>query len=351
MISLTRGKYFGSLAVCVLLLGGALWLSPGIGTTSKDVGLSRVWSAWAAPGSDPIAYKIGFDLRLPRSVLAMVAGMTLALCGAVFQVLFRNALATPYTLGIASGGSLGALVAIIYGFHFSFLGLSPVAVCALAGSLAVVAVVLAMTRGARRLSSNELLLAGVTMGLFCSAMMMVVLSLASARQTLSIVRWTLGSLDTVGHAPLATILPLVLPAWVGLLLCARGLNQYALGDTLAASRGVHVVRLQVTCVLLSSLAVAGVVSICGPIGFVGLVVPHVVRMIFGEDCRLLLPASAMLGGFFLIVCDWMSQLIPVLYGAVTGTRLGGVTLNIGAVTAVVGVPFFLILLRMRRTRS
>jgi iron complex transport system permease protein len=340
-------RYVLCLGVCVALLLIILLLSPGIGNQSSGVGLVSAWRSWRSPDSDPVAYQIAFGLRLPRTLLALEVGITLALCGCVFQTLFRNPLATPYTLGISSGGSLGALLAIHLGFESSLLGVSGITLSSFAGALCVVAIVFLFARGARRLTTHELLLAGVTMGLFCSAMMMLVTYFSNARQTFEIVRWMMGSLDTVGHFANAASLPLLVPSWLILILSARSLNQYVLGDELASARGVHVVRLQITCILFASLATAVVVAVCGPIGFVGLVVPQITSRLVGRDCRILFPAAAMLGGVFLAVCDWLSQLAMVWVGLLSHRNLSGIILPIGVITAVLGVPIFLILLRRR----
>ena len=214
----------------------------------------------------------------------------------------------------------------------------------------MVGAVLLLARGGKRLTSNELLLAGVTMGLFCSAMMMLVTVISDERQTFRMVRWMMGSLDSISTAKGVLLWPLVLPAWVVLLAAGRALNQYRLGDELATTRGVNVPALQALCVLVCTLATAGVVATCGPIGFVGLVVPHMVVLLVGADCRLLLPASGLMGAAFLIVCDWGAQLAMRGAGSVTGRELGSATLPIGVVTAIVGVPVFLLLLS-RRTRQ
>ncbi|MEE8386073.1 MAG: iron ABC transporter permease [Dehalococcoidia bacterium] len=349
MKPLTRQHYIVCLTSCIGLLLAVILLSPGVGSAMDEVGLGDAWSAYFQDDQDSIAYWIGFRHRLSRTLLALQAGITLALCGATFQTLFRNPLATPYTLGIASGGSLGALVAIKLGIDASLLGVSGITASAFVGALGVIAVVFSLTRGPRRLTTNELLLAGVTMGLFCAAMMMLVTYLSSARETFEIVRWMMGSLDTVGGAQLAPSLAIIVPAWVVLVLSARSLNQYVLGEELASTRGISVARLQAVCILSASLATAAVVAVCGPIGFVGLVVPHITALVVGRDCRVLLPAAAIIGGVFLCVCDWISQLAMVWVGAVTGQELGATILPIGVVTAVVGVPIFLVLLYKRPT--
>ena len=376
MSPLTPRGYLIRLSLAVAGLGMLLLLSPGIGTESASFGW---WDAWRARFEWPIdkteltgrplvdldadgvisddelsgfvavARQIGFGQRFPRSWLALQVGMTLALCGATFQILFRNSLATPYTLGIASGGSLGALIALRCGWAVALLGISSVAVSAFAGALLIVAAVFIIARGSRRLTSNELLLAGVTLGLFCSAMMMFVTAVSNERETFFMVRWMMGSLDPVRTIEGAVMLPLMLPAWIVLVAMGRALNQYRLGDELAAARGVNVAALQGVCVLVCTLATAAVVAHCGPIGFVGLVVPHVVTLLFGSDCRILLPASAIFGAAFPILCDWISQLTMRFAGWLTGQQLGSATLPIGVVTAIIGVPVFLILLRLRRS--
>lgn len=375
MTRLTPRNYALRLTAAVAGLGLLLLLSPGIGTESASFGwwdALRARFGWSISKAElvgrplvdldadgaisdaelsgfvAVARHIGFGQRFPRSWLALQVGMTLALCGATFQILFRNSLATPYTLGIASGGSLGALIALRCGWAVAFLGVSSVAVSAFAGAVLIVAAVFVIARGSRRLTSNELLLAGVTLGLFCSAMMMFVTAVSSERETFFMVRWMMGSLDPVRTVEGAVMLPLMLPAWIVLIAMSRALNQYRLGDELAAARGVNVAALQGVCVLVCTLATAAVVAHCGPIGFVGLVVPHVVTLLFGSDCRILLPASALFGAAFLILCDWASQLTMRFAGWFTGRQLGSATLPIGVVTAILGVPIFLILLRARR---
>ncbi len=373
--ALTARTFVWRLALTGAFLLLLLLISPGIGTQSSSFGW---WDAWRAKlgieiraeeliqrpyvdrdgdgvisddetrGFSDLAQMIGFSQRFARSLLALQVGITLAMCGAAFQVLFRNSLATPYTLGIASGGSLGALAALRAGWIAAFAGISGVAIGAFGGSILVVAAVFFLARGSRRLTSNEMLLAGVTLGLFCSAMMMFLTSVSNERETFFIVRWMMGSLDPIRTIEGALLLPLIVPAWVVLTLSSRALNQYRLGDELAASRGVNVQVLQVICVLVCTLATAGVVAHCGPIGFVGLVVPHIVALLFGSDCRILIPVSGLAGGAFLITCDWASQLSMRAAGALTGKQLGSATLPIGVVTAIAGVPIFLVLLRTRR---
>ncbi len=259
MNRLTPRRYVTQLGVCIAGLSLLLVLSPGIGTESATCGWWDAWRAklgWTISADELVgrpfvdlddngviseaeragfveAARTIFDLRFPRTLLALQVGITLALCGATFQILFRNPLATPYTLGIASGGSLGALMAIRFGWGFVFLGISTLSLSAFLGAILVVGAVFFIARGSRRLSSNELLLAGVTMGLFCSAMMMLVTAVSNERETFTMVRWMMGSLDPITTLQGTTLLPFVLPAWIVLLFNARALNQYRLGDEMA----------------------------------------------------------------------------------------------------------------------
>jgi len=343
---LTAGRFAMAMGCCLLLLVLAVAISPGVGT--YPLGLTEAWRSYFTGDRQSDHYVIAFVLRMPGTVKAMVAGATLAMCGAVFQTLFRNPLATPYTLGIASGGSLGALIAISAGWQqVTVLGLSSVSWSAFAGSAAVLGAVLLLARSSRRLSGNALLLAGVTIGFFCSAMMMFVTHLASVHDTFRIVRWMMGSLETVGHVEVRALLVILVPVWIVLFLQAPNLNQFELGDEVSATRGVNPAVLQALCLGLASLAVAAVVSICGPVGFVGLIVPHGVRLVFGPDNRIVLPGSALIGATFLIVCDWLTELLPAWYGQLVSREMTASTIPIGVMTALLGAPLFLWILRSR----
>ena len=349
MPALTPRRFILSISICLGLALLAILLSPGFGTS--ELGLIDAWqslienrNATDAASSD---YNIAFRLRLARAVKALLAGITLALCGAVFQTLFRNPLATPYTLGIANGGSLGALIAIQLGLSSQGLFLSATTLCAFVGSITVVGCLTLLARLARNLSSNTILLGGVTLGYFCSALMMLVMYLANEHDAVKMLRWMMGSLDTVGHRHTLALLPFLVIVWFVLLMRSNALNQYELGPEIAATRGVNPTRLLSLGLVVGSLATAAIVSVCGPIGFVGLIVPHAARRLFGPDHRLLLPTSGLLGGTFLIVCDWMTARTPVVYGLLVGQEFAGTYLPIGFMTALIGAPLFLILLGRR----
>jgi iron complex transport system permease protein len=342
---LTARRFTLDLGICLVLLVVAVAIAPGVGT--QPIGPVAAWTALFHAQPDATAHEIVFALRLPRALKALLAGATLAMCGAVFQTLFRNPLATPYTLGIASGGALGALIAIETGWSATMLGLSSVSWAAFGGSGVVLAAVWLMARSSRRLSGNTLLLAGVTIGFFCSALILFVTHLATPYDTFMIVRWMMGSLGTVRYQELTALLPVLVPAWIVLLLQSRSLSQYELGDEISASRGVNPARLQGVCLVAASLATAAVVSVCGPIGFVGLIVPHAVRRVFGGDHRIVLPGSALIGATFLLVCDWLTTWVPSWYGTLVSRELVATRLPIGVITALLGAPLFLWILRSR----
>ena len=346
---LTWKRYLTPVAAGLLLIAAGLIVSPGIGT--EPIGLLDAWRSLVEPAADDATYRIAFMLRMPRAMLALLAGGTLAVCGAVFQAIFRNPLATPYTLGIASGGSLGALVALKVGIAGAVLGISTVPLFGFAGSLMAVGVVYAIARRPGVLTTNDLLLAGITIGLFCSSAMMFVTYLADVTETFGMIRWLMGSLGTVGYGDALSMLPFVLPAWAYFWLRGAALNQLLLGEEIAATRGVRVKTLQITCIVLASLATAAVVALCGPIGFVGLIVPHAGRKVFGPDNRVLLPVSILIGGAFLIVADWFSVLCLGWYGQLIGREMSTARLPIGVVTAMCGAPVFLSILRSRTGRT
>jgi len=344
MTALRAGQFVRVTAVCAAALMAVVLISPGVGL--RPPGILEAWRTLGRP-DDP-AHAIAFGLRLPRAIKAALAGVTLSLCGAVFQAVFRNPLATPYTLGIASGGSLGALIAIQIGTGWALAWPSPVTLGAFLGAGGVVLAVALLARATRGMSSNNLLLGGVAIGLFCSAMMLFVQYLAREHEAFAILRWMMGSVSTVGYREVLSVLPFAAVSWIVLAAQGRALNQYALGEEVAATRGVNPARLEGVCLGFGSLGAAAVVSICGPIGFVGLIVPHAARVslrTFREDQRLLIPVAALLGGAFLVVCDWLTLVIGPLYGDLAGREVGAARLPIGVVTALVGAPIFLVILR------
>jgi iron complex transport system permease protein len=336
-----------SFAAVGIVLIASLW----VGTQKGEVGPAiKVLLGRTSAPDHQTAYQLVFHLRLPRTLLALITGLTLALAGATFQALLRNPLAEPFTLGVASGGALGALLSMELGWVWTWSGPSSVQLAAFAGALVAVLIVYRLGRSMGMLNTYDLLLAGVTMSLFCSAAMMALQYFADYRELFGMIRWMMGGLETVAYRDILSTLSLAAPAWLVLLALSGALNQLSLGEELAGARGVSVARVQTAGLLAASLATGAVVAVCGPIGFVGLIVPHAVRALVGPDHRVLMPCAALLGGAFLVICDWGSRLILPAYGNLRGLDLQGVQLPIGVITSVLGGPFFLaILLRSRRS--
>jgi iron complex transport system permease protein len=284
---------------------------------------------------DPTATVVFGQLRLPRVLLALVAGGILALCGLSLQTLFANPLAEPYTLGVASGASLGAAIAFTWTPAGVPLGLPLAGLAAFAGALGATALVVALGRSAGD-GGAGLLLAGVAVALLCQALILLLQYLSDAGGTLRMVRWMMGGLSVVGYREPLWLLPWLLLAVAAHLLRRWDLDLLLAGEEVAAGRGVAVGRLRLGLLVVDSLAVAALVSVVGPVGFVGLMVPHMLRRVVGSEHALLVPACALGGGAFLVLCD-----------AAARTVIAPAELPVGIVTATIGAPFFLWLLRRR----
>lgn len=315
-----------------LLLGLTGMLAVRVGA----VGLSLADVLAAIRGTaDTATRTIVVGLRIPRVVLAALCGAALAISGATYQALLRNTLAEPYILGVSSGAALGAVAATVLGLD----RLSPWIIPAFAFAGALVAIVLvlrvALVAG-RVLDRRTLLLAGVVVGAFCNAAVLLFLTFADAESFRSAVFWMMGSLAgaTWQHVLLLAV-PLVI-ASVVLYGLARSLNLLAVGEPTAAALGVPVERVKYLCFALASVLAAAAVAVSGVIGFVGLIIPHAVRLMWGSNYRQLLPGAALLGAIFLVAAD-----------AAARTVAAPTELPIGVLTALVGVPVFVVLLRRR----
>ena len=316
---------FGSLAAVAILL------APLAGSTS--ISLRRAFDT-SIPFSDNVDAQIFFVARMPRTLAGALVGAALAAAGVVFQGLLRNPLATPFTLGVSAGAALGAMLAITFGWAVEWGGVSAVPIASFAGSLGAVAIVYALARARQRgLSTNVLLLAGVTLNAFFSALILFVQYLADFAETYRMLRWLIGDLDIASYRPLLGSLPLVIVAFLVFAWIARPLNLLSFGPVEAETRGVDVTLVQRAAFFSASLATGAAVSIAGPIGFVGIIVPHLVRLIVGSDHRVVLPASALFGAGFLVACDVVSR-----------TAMAPVEIPVGVITALIGGPFFLWLL-------
>jgi len=274
------------------------------------------------------------SLRLPRAILAGFVGAGLSVSGATFQALLRNPLADPYILGVSSGAAVGAVIALLLGLGVSSLGL-PLA--SFLGALLSILVVFYCGRQEGRIHPHTLLLAGVIVGSFLSALIMFFISLSQKEELRTIIFWLMGDFSFANARSVLIIFPYILLGIFLLYLHARHLNLILSGEESAVQLGVDVERLKLVSYLAASLITAASVAVCGLIGFVGLIIPHSVRLIFGPDHRLLIPASALIGASFLIACDTFAR-----------TLLAPVELPVGVITAAFGGPFFIYLLRTRK---
>lgn len=343
MALLTTRRMAGMIGGFALFALAAMLISPLFG--AERINPLTAIAHWLNPPPEGRTAQadIFFYLRLPRILLAFLAGAGLATVGAVFQALLRNPLATPYTLGVASGGSFGAVVAIFMPsvlpwLAFSWGPINHVQLFAFAGASLAVALIYLLARSGGHVSPMELLLAGVILGTIFSALILAIRYFTRPDLLVGMDRWMMGGLDITGYRELLSVLPLLVPGILILLLTARGLDQISFGEDLAHGRGVDVARLQKICFFCGSLATGAVVAVAGPIGFVGLIVPHTVRRIVGPDHRLLLPCTLLAGGGFLILCDTVAR-----------TIIAPTELPVGVITALLGGPFFIYLLVRSRS--
>ena len=276
---------------------------------------------------------IFWDIRLPRTLLAWIAGAGLASAGMVFQAMFRNVLATPFTLGVSSGASLGVAVSVRLGLGAAFLGFSGVSIGAMLGALLAIGIVYGLTRLKRDCSTGAMLLAGVAVNFLFSSLILLIQYTADFYDTFRILRWLMGGLQMVGFETPLQMLPFVAAGVILMASLAGELNLLTTGEELAASRGVAVRKIKMILFLTVSVMVGVIVSICGPVGFVGLMCPHICRLLVGADHRRLLTATVFFGGAFLVACDTVAR-----------TLFAPTELPVGIFTALLGGPFFLWLL-------
>jgi iron complex transport system permease protein len=280
-----------------------------------------------------------WDLRIPRVAIALMAGTALAASGMAFQAMFRNPLATPFTLGVSSGASLGAAICIAQGWTFAVAGVSSVSIAAFLGAAVSIALVYALTAGSRQGSSTAtMLLAGVAVSFFFSSLILFLQYISDFTRTFRMLRWVMGGLESVvSFRDVFGLLPFVVAGCLIVWYLTHELNLLCTGEEFAFSRGVNVRQTKLLLFFAVSLMMGAVVAVCGPIGFVGLIVPHICRLLVGPDHRYLLPATWLFGGPFLVICDTAAR-----------TVLAPTELPVGILTALLGGPFFLWLLLARR---
>jgi iron complex transport system permease protein len=323
--AMRRRTWVLPLLALALLAAFALALSVG----SVPVSAAQLWQI-VTGGDAGMAGEVVTSLRLPRALAAAACGGLLALAGALMQVLLRNPLADPYVLGISGGAAVGALLAMLAGVTAALLELS-----AFAGALAAMLLVFGLSHGEGGRTSTRLLLTGVIVSAGCGAAVSFILAVASEQSLRGMLFWLMGDAGAAGHPGLA-----VLTLMAGVIVCAplaRDLNLLARGDFTAQTLGVPVAKLRLMIHLIASALTAVAVTTVGSVGFVGLIVPHLMRLALGNDQRLLLPASVLAGAILLLLADTAAR-----------TIIAPAQLPVGVLTALLGVPVFLFLLNRHR---
>ena len=279
---------------------------------------------------------IFFSLRLPRAILAFTSGGALAMAGACLQGMFKNPMADSYVIGVSAGAALGATIALAFSSALVFLGFGAVSLFAFAGALLAVTAVYRLAWAHGKVTTFSLLLAGIAISTLCSAMVYCIMILFRDKME-HIVMWTMGSFTSASWDKVGIAVPAMLAASLLCMFFARDLNIMLQGDEAARHLGVDAGRVRRTLIVLTTIAAASAVSVSGIIGFVGLIVPHMLRLVLGPDHRALLPLSFLGGGIFLLIADTLSRL-----------ALPNQEIPVGVITAIIGVPFFLFLLRRGR---
>jgi iron complex transport system permease protein len=320
-------KIFISLAVLAAVMG--LCCLAG----SQKITLEKVFSGPGEEAGDNPDYEIFVGVRLPRVILAALVGAALAASGVVLQAILRNPLADPYILGISSGAGLGVILAVLSGFTWSFAGGSPIAVFAFGGAIATVWLVWWIGQLAGKSQITSLLLAGVVINAFFSAVIMFLTSIAKSKEVHSTILWLMGNI-TEKSSGLLWFGGLCITAGITALSCiSHKLNVLTFGEEEARSLGVNTARTRLSAFGIAAFITAVAVSLSGLIGFVGLIVPHGVRLVFGPDHRQLLGLSAVIGAVFVVIADTLARIV-----------VAPAQLPVGVITAIAGGPFFLILL-------
>jgi iron complex transport system permease protein len=328
------------MATVLVGLGALLALAVALGLVVGPSALSpaEVWSALAGEAEGATA-DIVLRVRLPRVVLAALVGASLAVAGTLFQALLRNPLADPYILGVSGGAALGGIIVLALGGALG-LGYAAVPPAAFAGAILTILLLFAVSGGGGRLSPTTLLLTGVVFNAFASAAIVFLASVSGMVEGAGIFLWLIGNLSDARFEVAGWVAAFLALGLACALPLARGLNLLALGEEPAAQLGIDVEWVKRILLGATSLMVGAAVSVSGLIGFVGLIIPHLLRLLFGPDHRLLVPAAALGGATFLVLCDTVAR-----------TLLVGRELPVGAITAIAGGPLFLILLRRHHARA
>ena len=320
-------------ALMFILLVAAIFLGISMGPAGN--GVNEVISSLLKLTSetkegDSMLNVIIWKIRFPRTLLSALAGATLSLGGLVFQALLRNPLAEPYILGVSGGSAIGAIIGILIGLS-DFPGVS---LTAFAGSMTTLLFILVMSSGQTILKKDSLLLSGVMLNAFCSAIILFLISFTQDSRLHNIMFWLMGNLSMTDIHRIGILSAMIAPCFVIIFLYSNSMNLLLLGKEMAVTMGVNIKALTITLLVVTSFMVSITVSQCGLIGFVGLVIPHLLRLFLGPDHRILVPSSILGGGAYMVLCDLFARIIP---------RQGEIPT--GVITALIGAPLFIILLK------
>jgi len=316
-------------SLLILLLGFAIVL--GISMGSTDSGIKDVFNnLLGTKEPDSMLYTIIWQIRFPRVLLAALVGAALSLGGLVFQALLRNPLAEPYILGISGGSAIGAIIGILMGFS-RFPGVS---LTAFTGSIATLLLILVMSSGQTILKKDALLLSGVMVNAFCAAVIMFLVSMTQDSRLHNIIFWLMGDLSMVDMKHVGILAATLLPCFFLVFWLSNPMNLLLMGKEMAQTLGVNIKVITFTLLVVTSFMVSATVSYCGLVGFVGLVMPHLLRLVFGPDHRVLVPACVFGGGTYMVFCDLLARTLPE-----QGEMPAGV------ITAIIGAPLFIYLLK------
>ena len=281
---------------------------------------------------EPAHRMIVLNLRLPRIILSALVGAGLSVVGAVLQGMFKNPMADPYVLGISSGASLGATIAIVAGLEYTFLGVGITTVFAFIGSISTILCVYTVARVGNRVPAVTLLLSGIAFSFMLSSVVSI-LMIFNRNQVERIVFWVMGSVSAASWNQIALLFPVVTGSIAVITAFSRDLNVMSIGEETAKSLGVEVERVKKYLILVCSILVATCVSVSGIIGFVGLIIPHTVRLLVGSDHRGVLPFSVIGGAGFMVICDTIAR-----------DAVPPVEIPVGAITSIIGAPYFIYLI-------
>jgi len=331
------------LSVVLVIAAGLLSLMVGSSAISPrvifDVVLSAVKGTPSVLDPNGVYATILFDLRLPRLVLLLLVGASLAGSGAAYQGLFRNPLADPYLIGVASGAGLGAVAAMTIQWPYTSLGLLAVPLAAFIGGVGAVLVVALLARVGKTVPTTNLILAGVVVSSFCTALSSMLMINATGELRRALV-WLLGGSTMTSWAPVLAVLPYTLLGGIILLAVGHPLNVLQFGDEQAAQLGIRVTRVRWLTIIAATMMTASAVAYAGIIGFVGLVIPHLIRLVWSGDYRKLIPLSFLGGAALLLVTDVAAR-----------TMMAPQEIPVGIITALIGAPFFLWILRRSKSQN